>query len=44
MCGKCSSTQFLGKITLNIEPNPDGLPTILCADAPPDLLLSDENP
>jgi hypothetical protein len=44
VCPVCSGTQYLGKITLHIEPNPDGLPTILCADAPPDLLLSNENP
>ena len=43
-CSGCSGTQFLGKMTLTIKPNPDGLPTILCADAPPDLELSDEDP
>jgi hypothetical protein len=41
--GSCPGTQYLGKITLSIQPNPDNMPTILCADAPPDLLLSDEN-
>jgi hypothetical protein len=36
--------QYRGKITLTIQPNPDMQPTILCADAPPDLLLSVESP
>ena len=32
--------QTLGHITLTIQPNASGNPTILCADAPPDLELS----
>jgi hypothetical protein len=32
--------QYLGHITLTIQPNTNGDPTILCADPPPDLELS----
>jgi hypothetical protein len=34
------TVQYLGHVALTIQPNANGQPTILCADAPPDMQLS----